>query len=123
MTDSAPSLLAMVIRRIVIFSAIAMAAQLFAVFFEYWQDHHQLGRLAIERETTALAAGLESSAGTLRFVLPDAMAQQYADRSRGYFARVRRANGTVLFSNCDTDCTEHFLPVALNPPSFWMKQI
>ncbi len=123
MTDSAPSLLAMVIRRIMIFSAIAMAAQFIAVFFEYWQDQHQLGRLAIERETTALAAGLESSAGTLRFVLPDAMAQQYGDRSRGYFARVRRVNGTVLFSNCDVECTEHFLPLAINPPSFWMRQI
>ena len=57
------SLVAIVVRRIVFFSAFAMLAQLAGVFAEYWSDEQNLGRLAIEMETDALSHGLPFSDG------------------------------------------------------------
>ena len=100
-----------------------MLIQFVGVFAEYWSDDQQLGRLAIERETGALAAGIVRSDRRVAFALPEALHERYEHSGRGYFARVRTGSGTVLFSNCDSECAEHFLPLALDPPNFWMKQI
>ncbi|MEZ0214637.1 MAG: sensor histidine kinase [Xanthobacteraceae bacterium] len=109
--------------RIVLFAGIAMLAQLVAVLWEYGSDPANLGRLILEQETTALAVGLERNGTRLAYELPPGLAPRYDVAGSGYVARVRTANGVVLFSNCDSACTDHFLPLDVNPPSFWLRQI
>jgi signal transduction histidine kinase len=128
-THDAPSLIAVVVRRIVFFSSLAMLAQFVSVFAEYWSDDQQLGQLAIEREAHALAGGVLRRENGVAFELPAELRSRYdhgdhGDHGdQGYFARIRTGRGIVLFSNCDAECAEHFLPLNLDPPSFWMKQI
>jgi signal transduction histidine kinase len=118
-----PSLVAIVVRRIVFFSAFAMVAQLIGVFAEYWADDQNLGRLAIEMETEALSHGLAWTEPKGAFSLPADLRDRYASVEKGYYARVRTADGDVLFSNCDKGCPAHFLPLDLQPLTFWMRQI
>jgi hypothetical protein len=121
-THNAPSLVAVVVRRICFFAAVAMLAQFISVFAEYWSDDQQLGQLAIEREAHALARGVARSERDVAFVLPTELRARYARGDKHYFARIRTGNN-ILFSNCDAECAEHFLPLNVDPPSFWMKQI
>jgi len=107
--------------RIMIFAALAMLGQLIAVLVEYSHDPEYLAQLMLEQETEALATGLTLTGNRLSFQLPPAMAARYGTAETGYMARVRTANGAVLFSQCDRDCTEHFLPLDLDPPSFWLR--
>ena len=123
MTRKAPSLVAVVVRRIFFFSAVAMLAQFISVFAEYWSDDQQLGQLAIEREAHALARGVLRGENGVAFVLPAELRVRYERGDKRYFARIRTGTGVVLFSNCDAECAEHFLPLSVDPPSFWMKQI
>ncbi|MCS0504990.1 sensor histidine kinase [Ancylobacter mangrovi] len=109
--------------RIVLFAAIAMLAQLVAVLVEYGRDPQNLARLLLERETAELAGGLSLHDGRLAFDLPSDLASRYGVPASGYFGRIRTASGVVLFSHCDEECTEHFLPLEFNPPSFWMRTI
>jgi signal transduction histidine kinase len=122
MTDRT-SLVALVVRRIVFFSAFAMLAQLAGVFAEYWNDDQSLGRLAIKMETDALSRGLAVGDEKVAFALPGAAQDRYETGERGYFARVRTASGAVLFENCGGDCAARFLPLDLKPLTFWMTQI
>jgi signal transduction histidine kinase len=117
------SLVAIVVRRIVFFSAFAMLAQLAGVFAEYWSDDQNLGRLAIEMETDALSHGLAVREGKIAFTLPNALQDRYQTADRGYYARLRTASGAVLFTNCDSGCAAHFPPLDMKPVSFWMTQI
>jgi len=112
----------MVARRIVLFAAIAMVAQLVAVLLEYGNDPDNLARLILEQETGDLAHGLTRNGSRLAFELPEALAARYDAVGSGYVARVRTANGVVLFSHCDAACTEHFLPLDVNPPDFWLRR-
>ena len=123
MKHAAPSLVAIVVRRIVFFAAFAMLAQLIGVFAEYWSDDQNLGRQAIEMETEALSHGLAWTDQKGAFSLPTDLRDRYASAEKGYYARVRTAGGGVLFSNCDKECAAHFLPLDLKPPTFWMRQI
>ncbi len=107
--------------RIVLFAAIAMLAQLVAVLAEYGRDPDNMARLVLEQETAELAEGLSLRAGRLGYELPHAIAARYGVAESGYVARVRTAQGVVLFSHCDDACTQHFLPLDLNPPSFWLR--
>lgn len=107
--------------RIVGFAALAMLAQLAAVLLQYARDPENLARLTLEQETSELAGGLSRNGTRLAFQLPPELASRYDVEGSGYVARVRTANGVVLFSHCDTECAEHFLPPDLNPPSFWMR--
>lgn len=124
MSHAAPRPLGrMVANRIILFAAIAMLAQLAAVLWEYAGDPDNLARLMLEQETTALAQGLTRNGTRLAFELPPSLAGRYDTIGSGYVARVRTANGVVLFSHCDSACTAHFLPLDVNPPSFWLRLI
>lgn len=109
--------------RIVLFAGLAMLAQLVAVLWEYGRDPENLGRLMLEQETTALAGGLRENGTRLAYELPTGLASRYDVAGSGYVARVRTANGVVLFSHCDAACADHFLPLDVNPPSFWLRHI
>jgi signal transduction histidine kinase len=120
----APTLSAIVVRRIVFFSAVAMLVQFVAVVARYWLDDQELGHLVVEHESHALAAGITHDAsGDFAFALPDSLRSRYGQDARGYFARIRTGSDKVLFSNCNADCGERFLPLNLDPPDFWMKQL
>lgn len=107
--------------RIITFAALAMLAQLVIVLGQYASDPDNLARLTLEQETSELADGLSRNGTRLAFQLPHELASRYGVQGSGYVARVRTASGVVLFSHCDRACTEHFLPLELNPPSFWMR--
>ncbi|MCJ8144703.1 HAMP domain-containing histidine kinase [Ancylobacter sp. A5.8] len=109
--------------RIVLFASLAMLAQLATVLWQYGRDPDNLGRLMLEQETQALAAGLSETNGRLGYELPSGLADRYDVHGSGYVARVRTASGVVLFSHCDAACTDHFLPLDVNPPSFWLRRI
>lgn len=109
--------------RIVAFAVIAMIAQLVAVIWEYGSDPENLARLMLVRETTALAGGLTITNGRLGYELPADLAERYGHDDTGYVARVRTPSGVILFSHCGAACTEHFLPLELNPPSFWLRTL
>ncbi|WGD29089.1 ATP-binding protein [Ancylobacter sp. WKF20] len=111
----------LVAQRIVLFTLLAMLAQLVAVVAEYAADPDNLSRLLLERETQALAEGFSLNGSALRYELPEDLASRYDVEGSGYVARVRTPSGVILFSHCDESCTEHFLPLDLNPPSFWMR--
>ena len=83
----ASSLVALVVRRIVFFAALAMVVQFLGVFAEYWSDDQKLGRLAIEMETKALSHGVSIQQHKLAFDLPAALHERYANASRGYYVR------------------------------------
>ena len=97
MKGAAPSLVALVVRRIVFFATFAMLAQLLGVFAEYWSDDQNLGRLAIERETDALSEGVAWQGAKAVFNLPAGRRERYANADRGYYLRVRASDGVVLF--------------------------
>ncbi|WP_343210825.1 sensor histidine kinase [Ancylobacter lacus] len=121
MSARARPLASLVARRIVLFAALAMLAQLAAVLWEYVREPDNLARLLLERETEALAAGFSLHDGRLGYELPAGLRARYGREGSGYVARVRTASGVILYSQCDESCTEHFLPLELNPPSFWMR--
>ncbi|ODN68672.1 ATP-binding protein [Methylobrevis pamukkalensis] len=106
-------------RRIAFFAILAMIVQLAVVVSDYYWNDDELSRLFVERETEGLAAGL----GNGSFRLPDRYAGRYGAPGRGYAARVRASDGPVLFSSCDHECEEHFLPLDLRPPTFWLRTI
>lgn len=122
MTAAARPLGRIVALRIVLFAALAMLAQLAAVLWEYGSDPDNLARLILEQETATLAQGLTLRGTALSYALPPALAERYGTPGSGYVARVRTAAGAVLFSHCDAACTAHFLPLDVNPPSFWLRR-
>ena len=107
--------------RIVLFAALAMLAQLIAVLIDYGSDPDNMARLVLEQESAELAGGLELHDTRLAYELPEELRGRYGAAGTGYVARVRTAQGVVLFSHCDDACTAHFLPLDLNPPSFWLR--
>jgi signal transduction histidine kinase len=121
-TRGPPSLITLFVRRIAFFAALAMLAQLAGVFAEYWNDDQNLGRLAIEMETDALAEGVSIRNGQPAYALPPDLRARYGDPKAGYFVRVRTASAK-LFSNCDRDCAGYFPPLDLKTLAFWMRQI
>ncbi|MCW2285136.1 signal transduction histidine kinase [Rhodoblastus acidophilus] len=118
----APSLMALVVRRIAFFAGLAMLAQLAGVFSKTSSDTQNLGRLAIEMETRALAKGVASTDGPLAYSLPPDRRARYQDAANGYLVRVRTVkSGALLYANCE--CKTHFLPMDVKPVSFWMQEI
>lgn len=122
MSNDPPTLNAVVIRRIVLFSALAMLFQFTAVVVRAWSDDVQLGHMAIEQEAFALARGVSGERGYLSYTLPSGLRDRYAKPGSGYYARIRDKKGDVLFSNCDESCAAQFLPLNVNPPTFWVRQ-
>lgn len=118
---SASPLFGIVATRILLFAAVAMVAQLAAVLWEYGSDPENLARLMLERETQELANGLTPKGTRLVYELPLALASRYGSEGSAYVARLRTRSGAILFSHCDVACTEHFLPLDLDPPTFWLR--
>ena len=108
--------------RIVFFGLIAALAQMALVVADYYFNDEELGRLLIEQQVDQLGEGQVTNGSATHYALPDEMADLFAP-GRGYFARVRTVNGTVLFSACDAACEDHFLPRTVRPPDFWVRFI
>ncbi len=123
MTRPAPSLVALVVKRIVIFAAVAMVAQFLGVFLEYWSDTQNLGRLAIELETEALAPGLSGSKDHWTYHIPEKMRGRYRTTADGYFMRVLDPSGEMIYSNCSTECDAYFPTLETRKLDFWMMEI
>lgn len=122
------SLIAIVSRRIVLFTVLAMVLQFGLVLAEYWYDESALGRFIIQRETARLATGIHVDNGMLTFDLPEDLESRYEtgpgdDPDSRIYLRVRTASGAVLFSSCGVDCQAHFLPVEIHPPNFWQRDL
>lgn len=116
------SLFRIIAERVIALSLAAMAIQLVIVFAEYYRDTPELARLMVEREVNVVISGSSRINGSTSFLLPED-ANRYREPGSGYFARIRQTDGTVLFSSCTDACEAHFLPLAWNPPDFWMRQI
>lgn len=108
--------------RIVFFGLIAALAQMVLVVTNYYFNDEELGRLLIEQQVDRLGEGQTTEGRVTRYALPDEMADLFA-AGRGYFARVRTVDGTILYSSCDAACEEHFLPPTVRPPDFWVRFI
>lgn len=111
-----------VAERVLIFGAAAMLLQMIVVVYEYYSDTPELARLLIGWEADGLGEGLTSENGGWKYKLPSG-SQRYAGKNSGYYARIRLADGTVLFSSCTPPCSDQFLPLAGNSPDFWMRQL
>ena len=122
MTKKQPSLVTIVVRRIIFYSALAMLGQFLAVVIQAWSDDLQLGHMAIEQGSFSLAQGLSRVDGGVSYSLPRSLQVRYKQGERDYFARIRNKSGVVLFSNCDRECAERFLPLNIDPPNFWVRQ-
>lgn len=107
--------------RVLLFAVLAMLGQLIAVLVEYGSDPDYLAQLVLESETEALAGGLQVRHGGLSYQLPAELAARYGTPGTGYMARVRTTAGAVLFAQCDEACARQFLPLELDPPSFWLR--
>ncbi len=139
----AKSLRSIVARRILLFAVLASVLEICVVFADYWFDEGELGRLLIEHETVRIADAYRASLRDHAPFPDPALSERYelegsaAAREKGsavkrreeeavapgYFLRVMLAEGKVLYSNCGDECNEHFLPLDLNPPSFWDRMI
>ncbi|WP_244506685.1 ATP-binding protein [Phyllobacterium sp. YR620] len=110
-------------RRIVLFAILAMLAQLLIVLADYYWNDEELGRLLVEQEVSELAKGIGTGGTSPTFDLPPELSDRYGSQTTGYFARIRDGSGRILFSNCTDQCAEHFLPVDLKTPDFWLRII
>lgn len=116
-------LAAVVIRRIMLFSAVAMVAQFVGVVAEYWLDKQQTAQQAIEKETSELFKGFSRIGQEPRFELPLELFRQYGGNGGDYFARVSLKNGNTLFKNCSGACDRLFAPLNQQAPVFWISWI
>lgn len=126
MTNSNPSLIGIVARRIVAFSLLAMALQIGVVFADYWFDDDKLSVLMLQQETEALAEYVQVRDGVVRYEPDSGMRERYQARNGNdgsVFLRIRTASGAIVYSNCTTDCAQHFLPVAIDAPQFWKRLV
>ncbi len=123
MSQSRPTLGAILTRRIAFFAILAMLLQLVIVFSDYYWNVGELSRLFVEQETERLAAGIVVEPSGVRYVLPDAVQQRYQKADTGYVARIRAANGGLVFQSCDAICEDRFLPTDVNPPDFWLRSL
>jgi len=119
-----PTLSGLVIRRIVLFSALAMAAQFAGVVMEYSLDKPKLAQHAIEREAELLQKGISVEGGKPAYTLPTGLADRYGELGSGYCARVRTPTGAPLFSSPDeTACKARFAGLGDHTPEFWVSWI
>ena len=100
-----------------------MLLQLVIVFSDYYWNVGELSRLFVEQETERLAAGVVVEGSDVRYTLPGNMQQRYQKADTGYVARIRQANGGLVFQSCDVACEDRFLPADVNPPDFWLRSL
>lgn len=120
-----PSLIGIVARRVIAFSLLAMILQFGVVFADYWFDDDELSVLMLQEETETLLAAITKLDGELTFKPNHELRERYLERDGpgAIYVRVRTASGSVLFTNCSAECSEHFLPLAVNAPNFWKRLI
>ncbi|WEX75343.1 HAMP domain-containing histidine kinase [Sinorhizobium numidicum] len=126
MKKANPSLIGIVARRIVAFSLLAMILQIGVVFADYWFDDDELSVLMLQEETEDLSRAIRKRDGVLTYEPDQELRERYLEphgRAGAIYLRVRTASGSVLFSNCTTECAAHFLPLSINAPTFWKRQI
>jgi signal transduction histidine kinase len=132
-----------VARRVLLFTLLAMLIEVLVVFVDYWFDDSELGYILIERETAAVAAAIHRIDGRLVLDADAPVLNRYvgfasADDDRGSsdddsrlaehlppatFVRIAAADGATIYSNCEEECTEHLLPVDVDPPDFWQRML
>lgn len=121
-----PSLIGIVARRIIAFSLIAMAIQIGVVFADYWFDDDKLSVLMLQQETENLAGYVQVRDGVASYEPNHEMRERYQDRhddDGSIFLRIRTASGVIVYSNCTSECAQHFLPVSMDAPQFWKRLI
>lgn len=142
MTARRTPLAGLVARRILLFALLAMLAEIGLVFAQYWFDDQELGYILIERETEAIAASIQRVDGQLALAAEAPVLKRYVgtvNRDDGAggnddadladhlppatFVRVGAVGGGRIYSNCDEECQEHFLPDLGDPPDFWQRTI
>lgn len=123
MTNVARSLTSTVVRPIVLFSAVAMIAQLVGVIAEYWLNQQELARHSIQKEADALYAGFRRRDDKLVYELPPSLRGRYDSSDSSYLVRMRTDGGKILYSNCGGDCDPALLPLYASPPDFWMNRL
>ena len=97
-----------------------MLVQVTVVFVDYYFDDARLAALMIESEASRLVHGVTGAPGELTYRLPGGL-KRYSRPEGDYFARIRTAQGDVVYSNCDESCAQHLLPAQVNPPDFWSR--
>lgn len=124
MKQISPTLGAILARRIAFFAVLAMVLQLAVIFSDYYWNVGELSRLFVEQETERLASGIAMDEnGTIHYRLPESVEGRYSQAQTGYVARVREADGGLVFQSCDAACESRFLPPDINPPDFWLRSL
>lgn len=123
MTHVVRSLTSIVVRPIVLFSAVAMIAQLVGVIAEYWLNQQELARHSIQKEADALYTGFRRHDDKLVYEFPLTLRGRYDSSDGSYLARIRTDGGEILYSNCGGDCDPALLPLYSSPPDFWMNRL
>ncbi|MCA1492192.1 HAMP domain-containing histidine kinase [Ensifer sp. NBAIM29] len=126
MKEENPSLIGIVARRIIAFSLLAMVLQIGVVFADYWFDDYKLSILMLQQETATFSRAITRHDGRLTYRPGHDLQERYRVRpgdEGAIYVRVRTGSGSVLFSNCATECAEHFLPLSVDVPSFWKRVI
>nr|WP_156765777.1 ATP-binding protein [Rhizobium leucaenae] len=100
-----------------------MLVQLAVVFSDYYWNVGELSRLFVEQETERLASGIGNNGGEPTYQLPAGLKDRYGKPDTGYVARIRNADGRVIFASCDNECERHFLPADIRPPDFWLRTV
>ncbi|QWW69798.1 ATP-binding protein [Rhizobium sp. WYJ-E13] len=124
MSLKSPTLGAILARRIAFFAVLAMVVQLAVIFSDYYWNVGELSRLFVEQETERLASGITAEENdTVRYRLPLSVEGRYGQAQTGYVARIRGADGQLVFQSCDAACESRFLPPDVNPPDFWLRSL
>ncbi|MGO4440342.1 sensor histidine kinase [Rhizobium sp. RAF56] len=121
MIRSRPSLRSILTKRIAFFAVLAMVLQLAVIFSDYYWNVGELSRLYVEQETERLASGILVDNGSVSYKLPESVGQRYQGEQTGYLARIRDANGALVFESCEDACESRFLPRDVNLPDFWLR--
>ncbi len=123
MSRNRPTLGAILTKRIAFFAVLAMLVQLAVVTSDYYWNVGELSRLYVEQETQRLSEGISVVNGDVRYELPDTMRDRYRQDGDGYLARIRAADGTLIFESCDAACEDRFLPKDIDRPDFWLRSL
>ncbi len=123
MIRTRPTLGAIVTKRIAFFAILAMLVQLVVVISDYYWNVGELSRLYVEQETQRLSEGISVEDGNVRYELPATIRDRYRQDGAGYLARIRGADGTLVFESCDAACEDRFLPKDIDRPDFWLRSL
>lgn len=123
MSRNRPTLGAILTKRIAFFAILAMLVQLVVVISDYYWNVGELSRLYVEQETERLSEGISVENGNVRYELPETIRDRYRQDGDGYLARIRAADGTLVFETCDAACEDRFLPKDIDRPDFWLRSL